>query len=85
MPSMAINARMHRADDCMDAGGRTMQGAIVENLSVYDIHEDSSTELPTVGTTRPRRQSRKSAFLEMATRIGPALGAAIHHYEHASH
>ena len=30
----------HRADDCMDAGGRTMHGAIVENRSVRVVHED---------------------------------------------
>jgi hypothetical protein len=65
MPSMAISARKHRADDCMDAGGRTMHGAIVENPSVHEVHEDSSTELPKVGTTGQRSNRGKSAFLEM--------------------
>jgi hypothetical protein len=38
-----------------------MHGTIVENRSV---HEDSSTELPKVGTTRQRSNRGKSAFLE---------------------
>ncbi len=42
-----------------------MHGAIAENRSVRLVHEDSSTELPTVGTTRPRGNRGKSAFLEM--------------------
>jgi hypothetical protein len=45
-----VSARKHRADDCMDAGGRAMHGAIVENRSVRVVHEDrpgwhTSTEL----------------------------------------
>jgi hypothetical protein len=42
-----------------------MHGAIVENRSVHEVHEDSSTELPKVGTTRQRSNRGKSAFLEM--------------------
>jgi hypothetical protein len=39
MPSMAISARKHRADDCMDAAarrpeGRAMHGTIAESRSV---------------------------------------------------
>ena len=37
---MAKSARKHRADDCMDAGGRATQDAKAENRSVYRIHED---------------------------------------------
>jgi hypothetical protein len=60
-----VSARKRRADDCMGAAvrrpeGRTMHGAIVENRSVHEVHEDSSTELT--------QQSRKSAFLEMPYR-----------------
>ncbi len=43
-----------------------MHGAIAENRGARLVHEDSSTELPTVGTTRPRRNRGKSAFLGMA-------------------
>ena len=39
----------------MDAGDRTMHGAIVENRSVRVVHEDLSTELT--------RQSRKKCIL----------------------
>ncbi len=42
-----------------------MHGAIAENRGVLEVHEDSSAELPTVGTTRPRRNRAKSAFLEV--------------------
>ena len=30
-----VSARKHRADDCMDAEGRAMHGAIVENWNVF--------------------------------------------------
>jgi lipopolysaccharide export system protein LptA len=52
MPSMAISARKHRAGDYMDAvvrrsEGRTIHGAIVENHSVHEVHQErpGSTEL----------------------------------------
>ena len=40
-----VSARKHRTDDCMDAGGRAMHGAIAENRSVRSVHEDLSSEL----------------------------------------
>ena len=54
-----VSARKHRTDDCMDnVGGRTMHGAIVENHSVLEVHEDSSTELT--------RQSREKCIFRGA-------------------
>gem|GEM_PF-6855114 len=38
-------ARKQRTDDCMDAGGRAIHGAIAENRSVQSVHEDLSTQL----------------------------------------
>jgi len=38
MPSMAIKPRAH---DCMDAGGRTTPGAVVENRSLHVVNEES--------------------------------------------
>jgi len=66
-----VSARKHRADDCMDAGGRVMHGAITENRSVYDIHEDrpgwrTSTELPRVGAMRRRGNRGKKCIFRGA-------------------
>jgi protein TorT len=70
---LAISARTHGTDDCMDAGAKTMHGAIVENQGVRVVHEDLCTERPKVGTTRRRPQSREKCFFVDALLIGAAL------------
>jgi hypothetical protein len=45
-----VRARKYRTDDCRDAGGIAMAGAIAANRSVHRVHEDrpdwrTSTEL----------------------------------------
>ena len=48
-----MSSRRCRVHDCMEAGGRAMQGAIAETHSVYDIHE----ELSTAATRKSRKKT----------------------------
>ena len=62
-----VGVKNYRSDDHIDAGDRIMHGAIFENLSLYDIHEVSSTKQTEVSAIRRLGCLGKSAFLELLT------------------